>query len=71
MHEYQSPEDMTWWFWPKAHRGVFLGESMPTVSNEHNVGRAQTLRTAVQSCLHFLSVLLVLFVVKTLQAEVF
>ena len=34
---------------------------MPTVSNEHIVGRAQTLRTAVQSCLHFLSVLLVLF----------
>ena len=61
MHEYQSPEDMTWWFWPKAHRGVFLTDSMPTVSNEHIVGRAQNLRTAVQSCLHFLSVLLVLF----------
>ena len=44
---------MTWWFWPKAHPGVFLAESMPTVSNEHMVGRAQTLRTAVQSCLHF------------------
>ena len=44
---------------------------MPTVSNEHIVGRAQTLRTAVQSCLHFLSVLLVPFVVKTLQAEAF
>ena len=27
--------------------------SLPTVSNEHIVGRAQTLRTAVQSCLHF------------------
>ena len=38
MHEYQSPEDMTWWFWPKAHPGVFLTESMPTVSNEHIVG---------------------------------
>ena len=55
----------------KSSSGVFLAESMPTVSNEHIVGRAQTLRTAVQSCLHFLSVLLVLFVVKTLQAEAF
>ena len=62
---------MTWWFWPKSHPGVFLAEAMPTVSNEHIVGRAQTLRTTVQSCLHFLSVLLVLFVVKTLQAEAF
>ena len=52
MHEYQSPEDMTWWFWPKAHPGVFLTESMPTVSNEHIVGRTQTLRTAVQSCVN-------------------
>ena len=45
--------------------------SLPTVSNEHIVGRAQTLRPAVQSCVHFLSVLLVLFVVKTLQAKAF
>ena len=45
--------------------------SLPTVSNEHIVGRAQTLRTALQSCLYFLSMLLVLFVVKTLQAEAF
>ena len=35
------------------------------------MGRAETLRTAVQSCLCFLSMLLVLFVVKTLQAEAF
>ena len=27
--------------------------SLPIVSNEHIVGRAQTLRTAVRSCLHF------------------
>ena len=45
--------------------------SLPIVSNEHIVGRAQTLRTAVQSCLHFLSILMVDFVVKTLQAEAF
>ena len=45
--------------------------SLPTVLNEHIVGRAQTLRTAVQSCLHFLSMLMVHFVVKTLQEEAF
>ena len=48
---------------------LILVFSFPTGSNEHIVGRAQTLRTAVQSCLHFLSALLVLFVVKILQAE--
>ena len=50
---------------------LFRVFSLPTVSNEHIVGRAQTLRTAVQSCLHFLSILMVHVVVKTQQAETF